>query len=182
MRPLVAALLLLGPALALAGERTLVLKTYEDPRTPPDRAVCDAAGFDAPVNVFLGATVWSLQTRGATGEVANEAVRQVGTVTGCAAMTSLGTYAPKQQFLMHFLLEDGVYHASGECDLVSIGFPVPRLMLVGCALQVVQAPEGVLGGIATSASVLSLTPIAGFGTGSVWTLHLYTEDREDGED
>ena len=47
-------------------------------------------------------------------------------------------------------------------------------MLAGCALKLVGAPEGVLGGLVTSASVFNPYSIPGFGTGSVWTLHLYT--------
>jgi hypothetical protein len=176
MRALLAALVLLGPALASAGERTLVLKTFEDPSTPPDPQVCANAGF--PVNVPLGASVWSLQTKARSGEIVNETIRQVGTVTGCALMTSVQPYAPGQRFLMRFALEDGVYVATGTCDLASFGVPVPGLMLVGCALRVVEGP-GIVGGIATSASVFvppGVGEIPGFGTGSIWTLHLYTQD------
>jgi hypothetical protein len=174
MRSLLAALLLLGPALALAGERTLLLKTFEDESTPADPQVCANAGF-TPVNVVLGASVWSLQTRAARGEVMNEAIRQLGTATGCGRMTSGTPFAPGQLFVIQFDLEDGTYLASGTCDIVSVTVPTPGLMLAGCALTIVSAPPGVVGGIATSASIFNPYSIPGFGTGSVWTLHLYTE-------
>lgn len=171
----------LHPALALAGERTLVLKTFEDPRYPADPAVCENAGF-APVNVVLGASVWSLQTRASRGDVVNELVRQVGTATGCGRMTSATPFTPGQLFVIRFNLEDGSYLAAGTCDIVSITVPTAGIMLAGCALAIVSAPPGVLGGIATSASVFNPNEIPGYGTGSVWTLHLYTGNPIEQED
>lgn len=175
MSRVLVALLLLAPPLALAGERTLLVKTFEDPRFPADPAVCGAAGF-TPVNVVLGASVFSLQTRAASGEVMNEAVRFLGTATGCGRMTSSAPFTPGQLFLIQFDLEDGKYVASGTCDIVSITVPTPGVMLAGCALKIVSAPDGVLGGLASSASIFNPMSIPGFGTGSVWTLHLYTAD------
>lgn len=181
-RLLAALLLLAGPAAALAGERTLVVKTFEDERYPADPAVCAAAGF-TPVNVVLGASVWSLQTRASRGEVMNDAIRFLGTATGCGRMTSATPFTPGQLFVIQFDLQDGTYVASGTCDITSVTVPVTGIMLAGCALRIVQAPEGVVGGIATSASVFNPYSIPGFGTGSVWTLHLYTtaddDDRHD---
>jgi hypothetical protein len=175
MRSLLAALLLLGPILASAGERTLLVKTFEDEGTPADPQVCANAGFE-PVNVVLGASVWSLQTRASRGEVMNESIRQLGTATGCGRMTSATPFAPGQLFVIQFDLEDGTYLASGTCDIVSVTVPTPGLMLAGCALEIVTAPPGVVGGIAASASIFNPYSIPGFGTGSVWTLHLYTQD------
>lgn len=170
-----AALLALLPALALAGERTLLLKTYEDDRYPADLATCEAANYPL-LNVVLGASVWSLQTNAARGEVMNDSVRFLGTATGCGMMTSAEPYTPRQPFLIRFDLHDGTYLAKGECDIVSVTVPVPGLMLAGCSLRLVEAPEGVVGGFATSASVFNPYGVPGFGTGSVWTLHLYTAD------
>ncbi len=174
-----AALLALVPALALAGERTLLLKTFEDPRFPADMAVCEAANYPL-VNVVLGASVWSLQTRPSRGEVKNDSVRFLGTATGCGMMTSAVPFTPRQLFLIQFNLEEGTYLASGECDIVSVTVPVTGLLLAGCALRLVQMPEGVVGGFATSSSVFNPSGVPGFGTGSIWTLHLYTaDDREE---
>jgi len=175
-----AALIALLPALALAGERTLLLKTYEDPRYPADMAVCEAANFPV-LNVVLGASVWSLQTNVARGEVMDDSVRFLGTATGCGMMTSTEPYTPRQPFLIQFDLGDGTYLAKGECDIVSVTVPVQGLMLVGCALRLVQMPAGVVGGFATSSSVFNPYDIPGFGTGSVWTLHVYT-DRTDSDE
>jgi hypothetical protein len=170
-----AVLLALVPALALAGERTLLLKTFEDARYPADLALCEAQGYPK-LNVVLGASVWSLQTNAARGEVTNDEIRLLGSATGCGMMTSAVPYTPRQPFLIRFQLEDGTYTAKGECDIVSVTVPAQGLMLAGCALRLVEAPEGVVGGFATSSSVFNPYGVAGFGTGSVWTLHLYTAD------
>jgi len=175
MRALLAALLLLGPVLASAGERTFVVKTFEDPKTPPDPAFCAAAGF-APGDVQLYASVWSLQTRAKNGEVMNEAIRKVGTANACGHMTSATPFTPGQVFVIQFDLEDGSYYAAGTCDIVSVTVPATGVMLAGCSLRLERAPAGVLGGLVTSASVFNPYSIPGFGTGSVWTLPLYTED------
>ena len=168
-------ILALVPALALAGERTLLLRTFEDARYPADLALCEAQGYPK-LNVVLGASVWSLQANAARGEVMNDEVRFLGTATGCGMMTSATPYTPRQPFLIRFQLADGTYTAKGECDIVSVTVPTQGLMLAGCALRVVDAPDDVLGGFATSASVFNPSGVPGFGTGSIWTLHLYTRD------
>jgi len=170
-----AALLALVPALALAGERTLVVKTFEDTRYPADVSLCQAQGYPL-LNVVLGASVWSLQTNAARGEVMNDEIRLLGSATACGMMTSAVPYTPRQPFFIQFNLREGTYVAKGECDIVSVTVPVPGLMLAGCSLRLVQAPEGVVGGFATSSSVFNPYGVPGFGTGSIWTLHLYTAD------
>jgi len=171
-----AALLALVPALALAGERTILLKTFEIPLTAPVVEYCQRQGFD-PLNIVLSARAWSFRTNAARGEVMNETVRFLGDVIGCGSMdVPTKEYAPEQFFLIRFDLEDGRYVARGECDLVSQTVPVPGLLLVGCALRLVEMPEGVRGGFATSATIFNPFKVQGFDTGSVWTLHLYTAD------
>lgn len=177
----VAALLALLPTLALGGERTYVVKTMEDARFPPDMAVCEAAGFPL-VNVVLGASVWSLQTNVRRGEVMRDEVRFLGTATGCGMMTSPVPFTPRQSFYIQFALRDGTYVATGECDIVSVTVPIPGVMLAGCALRIVQAPEGVIGGFATSSSVFNPQGVPGFGTGSIWTIHVYTDASDDRRD
>lgn len=171
----VLAALCLAPALALAGERTLVVKTFEDDRFHADLATCQATGY-SPLNVILGASVWSLRTHAKDGEVVNDAVRFLGTATGCGQMTSAVPYAAGQLFLIRFDLEDGSYVAKGTCDIASVTVPRVGIMLAGCALRIESGPAGVIGGIATSASVFNPYGLPGFGTGSIWTLHLYTAD------
>jgi hypothetical protein len=176
MRPiLAAAALALLPSLAPAGERILLVKTTEDPRFPADPQVCARAGF-TPVNVVLGASVWSLETRASRGEVVNETVRRLGTATGCGRLTSIVPFTAGQLFLIQFDLEEGAYVATGTCDIVSFTVPAAGILLAGCALRIVSGPPGVVGGIATSASVFNPQSIPGFGTGSVWTLHVYTAE------
>ena len=175
------ALFALVPALALGGERTYVVKTTEDARFPADMAVCEAADFPL-VNVVLGASVWSLQTNVRRGEVVRDEIRFLGTATGCGMMTSPVPFTPRQAFAIQFALRDGTYFAKGECDIVSVTVPVPGVMLAGCALRIVQAPAGVLGGFATSASVFNPQGVPGFGTGSIWTIHVYTDGPDDVRD
>lgn len=170
-----AALLALVPALALGGERTLVVKTMEDARFPANMETCLSAGY-APLNVILGASVWSLQTKNRDGEVKRDAVKFLGTATGCGQLTNPTPFTAGQLFLIRFDLADGTYVAKGTCDIVSVTVPTAGIMLAGCALKIVSAPPGVIGGIATSASVFNPAGVPGFGTGSVWTLHLYTQD------
>ncbi len=176
----IAALLALLPALALAGERTIIVKTYEDPNYPADVQLCKATYGDA-LNVVLGASAWSLQTNAARGEVMKEGIRFLGPVTGCGSAPSLAqtpppTFKDDQFFLMKFGLEDGTYLFKGECDLSSWWVPVPGVLLVGCTLRLIEAPAGVIGGIATSSSVFTPKTLVNYATGSVWTLHLYTAD------
>lgn len=169
-----AALLALVPALALAGERTLVVKTFEDPRYADEaETFCASSGY-SPVYPILGAGVWSLQTNAARGEVMNDTIRLLGTATACGEMKSPSPAEPPQRFVIEFALREGTYRAEGTCDILSVTVPVQGVMLVGCALQIVNPPEGVIGGFATSSSVFDGTGT--FGTGSVWTLHLYTAD------
>lgn len=175
-----AALLALVPALALAGERTIILKTYEDANYPADVQLCRQTYGDA-LNIVLGASAWTLQTNAARGEVMKEGIRFVGPVTGCGSAPSLAQWPPPtfkddQFFLMKFDLRDGTYVFQGECDLSSWWVPVPGVLLVGCTLRLVQGPEGVVGGIATSSSVFTPKTLVNYATGSVWTLHLYTND------
>lgn len=163
--------LLAAPLLAGADERILVLRTMEDPRFPARPDVCDAAPFQ-PVNVRLGASAWTVRTRARDGLLVNEDVRRVGRATGCGR---LGTLTPlvAQPFLIHFELEDGEYTALGTCSITSNDVPAAGVLLVGCALEIVSGPPGVVGGSATSASVFNPFGLTGFDTGSIWTLRIH---------
>jgi hypothetical protein len=59
-------------------------------------------------------------------------------------MTSATPFTPGQLFVIQFDLQDGTYVASGTCDITSVTVPVTGIMLAGCALKIVQAPEGVV--------------------------------------
>jgi len=74
-----------------------------------------------------------------------------------------------------------VITSSGECTVAERFAPLaPQpwpLLLVGCHLAVApDESQGLLHGLASSASVFLPYPIAGYDTGSFWTLHLYTAD------
>jgi hypothetical protein len=163
--------LLAAPLLAGAEERILVLRTVEDPRFPARADVCAAAPFQ-PVNVVLGASAWTIRTRGRDGQLVNDDVRFMGPVTGCGRLATT-TPLVAQPFLIHFQLPDGAYTAVGTCSITSNAVPVPGLLLVSCGLSITSAPPGVLGGSATSASVFNPFGLAGFDTGSIWTLRIH---------
>ncbi len=173
-RPLAALALALLPLLASAGERVLVLRTQEDPRSPADLATCAAAPF-SPVNVVLGASAWTIRTGARSGELRDGELRFAGTATGCGRLTTAAPFVP-QPFRIRFDLADGTYVADGTCTITSGDVPQAGLLLLGCALKVVSAPPGVTGGSLVSASVFNLANLPGFDTGSIWTLRLY-DDR-----
>jgi len=120
------------------------------------------------------------------GLVREDLGRPMGTAVGCGVMTSLAPYnftAPAP-FSMAFDLGKGrrnlTVSASGYCLVADQSFPIPGtpapLLLVGCTLTVDPDPsQGIVRGTATSSSVFLPVAIPGFQTGSVWTLHLYTE-------
>jgi hypothetical protein len=99
-------------------------------------------------------------------------VQQVGTAAACARVTSLapGATAP---FYIEFTLDEGSYRADGSCTVISNNVPVSGLILAGCALRIIGAPAGVLGGSFTSNSIFNPFRLPGFNTGSVWTRRIY---------
>jgi hypothetical protein len=166
-----ASTLLALPLPASAAERVLVLRTVEDARFPADRVTCAAAPF-RPVNVFLGASAWTIRTGARSGALRDDALRFAGPVTGCGQLSTVATFVP-QPFLIRFDLADGTYVAAGTCTITSNDVPVRGLLMLGCTLKLVGFPPGVLGGSATSASVFNPAALPGFDTGSIWTLRLH---------
>lgn len=158
------------------GERVLTFRTVEDPRFPPDRSFCASAPFTT--TVFLGASVWSHAVNPRDGSVVKESVRQIGTATGCAGIPSLAALAPfatPPKFMLRVELKDGAYVGYGHCTVTSDAVPLANVFLTGCTLEVIDAPEGTLGGIFSSASVFNPYQLPGLETGSYWTLRLYTK-------
>lgn len=156
------------PAQGTPTEQVAIYRTIEDPGVPSHPAGCPYA--DA--NVFLGAIVRAVETRAQDGQDVSDRVAQVGTASACAKVTSLapGATAP---FYIEFNLDDGSYTANGTCTVTSSNVPVPGLILAGCALRILGAPEGVVGGSFTSNSIFNPFRLAGFNTGSVWTRRTY---------
>jgi hypothetical protein len=161
-----------APSVALAGERTLLLRTTEDPSVPNTPPGCP---FTVP-NLRLGATVWSHVTRADTGEVVKDQVHQVGTASACGLITAPLVPSTTPQFYIEFTLGSDVFAARGTCTVISNDVPVTGLILAGCTLRLVSFPSEVLGGVATSMSVFNPLQLQGFSTGSFWTLRLYTAD------
>jgi hypothetical protein len=156
---------------AAGGERILVLRTTEDARFPPDPAFCAAAPFQ-PVNVLLGASVWSFRTSPRDGRIVDEDARFLGTAMACGLLTTTAPFVP-QPFLIRFDLKDGSYTASGTCTITSNAVPALGVLLVSCTLPLTEFPDGVLGGSATSASLFNLFGLEDYDTGSIWTLRIH---------
>jgi hypothetical protein len=168
-------MLVLTAGAGQAGEAAFVFRSVEDPAFPPDAAICAQAPFR--VNVQLGASLWSQRTRHVDGRVLGEHARRIGRATACVELTNF-LFPPglQQNFYAVFDLPSGRYTAHGTCTLTSNNVPQAGLVLAGCALAIDAAPTGVKGGVITSLSTFNPAHLAGFSTGSLWTLQAYTED------
>jgi hypothetical protein len=152
----------------------LRFRSVEDPEFPADRAVCAAAGFQA--NVFLGASLWSEAATASSGRVVNNGVRRVGSATACIRITDPTFPAGLPQlFHARFETAEGTFTASGACTLISNDAPESGLVLGGCHLRVVDGPQEMRGGAITSLSVFNPRNLAGYATGSEWTVQFYPQ-------
>ena len=156
------------------GQHTLVFRSLEDPNVSSHPNACPFAS----ANLFLGATLSSIETDAGDSRVVNEAVHQIGTAAACGLITT----APLVPFYIEFALNQGhhtgnTFVAVGACQVVSDNVPEPGIALAGCALRVTQGPEGFLGGIAASMSIFNPLRLQGAGTGSFWTLRAYTTEN-----
>jgi hypothetical protein len=113
-----------GPPAGEPGQHTLIFRSLEDPNVSNRPNECPFPG----ANLFLGASLWSEQTRASDGRVVNEA-------------------------------------------------PSFGVVLAGCALRLTQGPAGFQGGIASSMSIFNPLRLPGAGTGSFWTLRVYTTEN-----
>lgn len=160
-----------GPPAGEPGQHTLVFRSLEDPNVSSQPKECPFLG----ANLFLGATLSSIETDAGDGRVVNEAVQRIGTAAACGVITT----ALLVPFYIEFTLSEGhhgsnTFVAVGACQVVSNNVPRPGIVLAGCALRVTQGPAGFLGGIATSMSIFNPLGLPGAGTGSFWTLRAYT--------
>lgn len=164
---------LLSSSIGLAAEVSYQFKSIEDPAFPADDAICAQAPFR--VNVKLGASLWSQHTRVVDGRVMDDSVLRIGKATACVELTNF-LFPPglQQNFYAMFDLPSGRYTGLGTCTLSSNNVPQAGLVLAGCALNMVSGPNGVLGGVITSASTFNPARLTGFSTGSVWTIQAYT--------
>jgi len=178
--PALAALCLLTPAAAFAQARVLQFRSAEDPASPPDPAVCARSLPQA--NVRIGGSLFTYETRKRTGEVrADDEPRAIGKATACVQLTNFA-FPPglKQNFFLQLTLPDGVYTASGTCTVISNKVPEAGLVLAGCNLAITSAPKGVIGGAVASVSTFNPFRLAGFATGSFWTVQLYDSAGQPG--
>jgi hypothetical protein len=164
------------PALSVTesrpGTRVYQFRTVEDPEVLGAVDVCKSAPFTP--NVYLNASVYVENVRASDGMVVAERADPVGTALACAQITDFSFPPGKQQnFYAQFNLPSVSVIASGTCTLISNDVPVTHLVLAGCTLRVVRAPEGFVGGAATSLSVFNPFRLAGYSTGSRWTIQLY---------
>ena len=167
-------MIVLSAAAAAADEVTYQFRSVEDPAFPPDASLCSQAPFR--VNVLLGASLWSQETREHDGKVAVPQARRIGKATACVQLTNF-LFPPglQQNFYVVFELPSGRYTANGTCTLTSNDVPQAGLVLAGCALKLIGAPAHVLGGAVSSLSTFNPAHLAGFSTGSVWTVQAYTD-------
>ena len=175
----VAVAVLCAPAFAHAAERVVQVRSAEDPASPPDAAFCDAAPF--AVNVRLGASLYTYEIDRHDGQVKQDEGRKIGTATACARLTNfLFPLQLQQEFIVRFDLPEGSFTAVGSCAFASNDVPLRGFVLAGCALRMTSFPAGVLGGAAASLSSFNPFRLAGFSTGSYWTLQYYDSTPEQG--
>jgi hypothetical protein len=153
---------------------TFLVRTVEDPSVAPvPNSDCPGgAGLILKPRGFA----WSIATRAKDGMVVKQRIQRVGVVSTCTRVTFPlveGDTAP-----MHAQIELGgdEYVGDGACRVTSNGVPQGGVVLAGCALRLHDGPDGFVGGIAASASILTLGPVPGFETGSFWTLRVYSSD------
>jgi hypothetical protein len=177
MKRLLAIALVCAPSLAHAAERVVQFRSAEDPASPPDAAFCDAAPF--PVNVRLGASLYSYEVRRNDGRVEQDEGRKIGTATACARLTNfLFPTGLQQNFIVRFDLPEGSFTAVGTCTFATNDVPLRGFVLAGCALQMTAFPQGVVGGAMASLSSFNPFRLPGFNTGSYWTLQYYDSAPE----
>jgi hypothetical protein len=154
------------------GQTVYRFRSQEDAAFPADPAVCSAAPFAA--NVPLGASLWSEASSAADGRVVNPGVRVIGSATACIRITDFA-FTPSSTAAMYvqFNLPEGSITALGECTVTSNDVPRSGLVLAGCQLRVQNAPSWYAGGAVTSLSIFNPARLAGFATGSEWTVQLF---------
>jgi hypothetical protein len=156
-----------------ASERAYVVRTLEDPSIDP---IPPARCPGGPGILFnANGYAYPIATRASDGMVVQEHPKRVGVVRTCGRVSSIAEGATAPDYAEIELGGDS-YTASGACRTTSIGVPQAGVVIAGCALRLQTGPDGFVGGIATSASVVLLGPVPGFHTGSFWTLRVYSSN------
>jgi hypothetical protein len=175
---LVAVLVAVPVAISASGddqpsERAYVFRTLQDPSIdpiPPDR--CPGG----PGTLFnANGYAYSIATRASDGMVVQEHPKRVGVVRSCTRITSIAEGATAPGYV-EIQIGGDTYTGSGVVRTTSVDVPKAGVVLAGSAVRLQTGPDGFVGGIATSASVVLLGPVPGFHTGSFWTLRVYSSD------
>ena len=154
--------------------RTYVVRTVEDADGVPPVPDSDCP-IDAGIRTKPRGFAWSLATRASDGMVVGEQIHPVGSVSTCARLPFPIVEGDTAPTFARIELGGDTYTASGRCRATSNGAPLPTgVVLAGCALRLKTGPPAFVGGIATSASVLTLGTVPGFQTGSFWTVRVYS--------
>jgi hypothetical protein len=136
-----------------------VFRTVEDSAVPAKPAGCPWP--DA--NVFLGGRMLRLVGGG-----------QLGIAQACARIGAALEPGAEVPFYAEFRFVGGdLYRADGTAHVLANDVPAAGVVLAGCALRLIDGPDGLVGGVATSASVFNPEGRSGAETGSTWTLHAY---------
>jgi hypothetical protein len=169
------ALAVVLPACALAGEVMYQFRTEEDPKAAVDPAGCQAAPFQA--NVQLPGIISVPETSAADGRVSPGGRKRVGTARVCVRITDRTFPEGSQaEAYARFELPGGRFVAAGRCTAVSNAVPRPGVVLASCALKLTEFPPAYAGGFATSATIFNPLKLPGYGTGSLWTLRVFEPD------
>jgi len=180
-----------GPSAAYGFEEEVyIFQTMDDPAVPPDIDVLNEALNEWNINLKidnveqlppgflpLGASLWAVNTRNKDGKIVKEKVRQVGTGTAVTIISDDSSDFSPFGPLAPFYFKANV----GEMEFTAAGYGIVighfgGAALVGCNLVVADAPDkGILGGSATSNSVLPLVESSVYQTGSFWTVRLLKE-------
>jgi hypothetical protein len=169
------ALAVVLPASALAGEVMYQFRTEEDPKAAVDTEACQAAPFQA--NVQLPGIISVPETSAADGRVNPGGRKRVGTARVCVRITDRTFPEGSQaEAYARFELPAGRFVAAGRCTAVSNAMPRPGVVLATCALKLTEFPPAYAGGFATSATLFNPLKLPGYGTGSLWTLRVFEPD------
>ncbi len=92
-----------GPPAGEPGQHTRVFRSLEDPSISSQPKECPFPG----ANLFLGATLWSMETRAGDSRVVNEAAQQIGTAAACGLITTAVIPGALVPFYIEFTLDQG---------------------------------------------------------------------------
>jgi hypothetical protein len=146
----------------VATARTVVFQTVEDSAIPAKPHGCPWP--DA--NVFLGGRMRRVEGGG-----------ELGIAQACARVGAALEPGAEVPFYVELRFDNGdLYRAEGAAHVLTNDVPAAGIVLAGCALRLVDGPDGLVGGVLTSASVFNPGSRPGPETGSTWTLHAYFSD------